>query len=202
MIHMMEQGTEEWKDIKRGKVSATGIVKLQAKGKGKTRADYKDKLVIERFTGLTEETYTNAAMERGIELEDTARALYEAKNLVVVEQVGFIDHPYIPMYGVSPDGLVGEEGLIEIKVVMPHIQLGYIENGIPTNYYKQMLSQLSVTGRKWNDFVSYSPGMKHLELLVIRLERDEDVIKEQDIDVIAFEKEVTARVAELEGMTI
>ncbi len=204
MIHTMEQGTDEWKDIKRGKISATGIAKLQAGGKGKTREAYKVQLVLERLTGKTAESYSNASMERGVELEDVARQLYEARELVVVETFGFIDHPYIERYGCSPDGCVGEDGLVEIKCVQASVQYDYINSmEVPTNYGKQVQSQLGVTGRDWCDFVSYCPEMPcNLELLVIRVHRDQAIIDEANIDVVAFDAEVTAEVERLRDLTI
>jgi putative phage-type endonuclease len=204
MIHKdIIQGSDEWFDVKRGKVSATGIVKIQAKGKGVTRDKYKAQLILERLTGLTAETYSNDNMERGIELEDVARQMYEAKNLVIVETVGFIDHPTIELYGVSPDGLVAD-GMVEIKVVQSNTMLEYIySREIPTNYQKQMQSQMDAAAKPWNDFCAYCPEMpEHLQLLILRLERDAEVIKQQNVDVIMFNREVAAAVTELENMEL
>lgn len=203
MIHKdIIQGSDEWFNVKRGKVSATGIVKIQAKGKGVTRDKYKAQLILERLTGLTAETYSNDSMDRGVELEDVARQMYEAKNLVIVETVGFIDHPTIEQYGVSPDGLIGEDGMCEIKVVQSNTMLEYIySREIPTTYQKQMQSQLGAATRQWNDFVAYCPEMpEHLQLLIIRLDRDQDVIRQQDVDVILFNREIAAAVKDLENM--
>jgi len=205
MIHKdIIQGTPEWFDIKRGKVSATGIKDIQAKGKGVSREKYKTKVVLERITGKTAETFSNGNMERGVELEDVARQMYEQRELVEVQQVGFIDHPVIPMYGVSPDGLVGDDGMCEIKVVQSNVMLDYIyDREIPTNYQKQMQSQMGVADREWNDFVAYCPEMpEHLQLLVIRLQRDQSVICEQEIDVMAFNKEVEVQVQQLQEMEL
>ena len=143
-------------------------------------------------------------MERGVELEDTARAMYEAKELVVVEQVGFIDHPFIDFYGVSPDGLVGEDGMCEIKVVQANVMYDYINTmTIPTGYQKQMQSQMGTADRQWNDFVAYCPDMpEHLQLLVIRLHRDQGVIDEQNADIVAFNTEVAAAVQQLEDTVL
>jgi putative phage-type endonuclease len=201
----MEQGTPEWFDIKRGKVSATGIAKLQAKGKGVSREKYKIKVVLERITGKTAiDGYTDKNMERGIDLEGEARNNYEVETGNKVVEVGFIDHPIIPMYGVSPDGLVGDDGMCEIKVVQSNVMLDYIyDREIPTNYQKQMQSQMGTADRQWNDFVAFSPDMPHhLQLLVIRLERDNAVIQEQEVDVMAFLKEVEVQVQQLQEMEL
>jgi len=205
MIHRdIIQGEPEWFDVKRGKVSATGIAKIQAKGKGVTREKYKVQLVLERLTGKTAPTYSNGAMERGIELEDVARQLYEQKKMVIVETCGFIDHAFIELYGVSPDGLVGEDGMCEIKVVEPQTMLEYIQDReVPTNYQKQMQSQMGVADKRWNDFVAYCPDMpEQLQLLVIRLMRSQSEIDKQNVDVIAFNNEVAAMVKKLEALKL
>jgi hypothetical protein len=113
------------------------------------------------------------------------------------------------MYGVSPDGLVEEngvdDGMCEIKVVQSNVMLDYIySREIPTNYQKQMQAQMSACPeRNWNDFVAFCPEMPHhLQLLIIRLDRDNAVIQEQEIDVMAFNKEVEVQVQQLQEMEL
>lgn len=205
MIHRdIIQGTPEWFDVKRGKISASHIKDIQAGGKGLTRDKYQTQIVLERLTGKTAETYSSPDMERGIELEADARRCYEFDKGVQVDQVGFIDHPFIENYGCSPDGLVGEDGMCEIKTVIPTTMLSYIDSReIPVNYQKQMQGQMDCAERKWNDFVAYCPDMPiNLQLLVIRLERDEAQIQEQRIDIVAFDEECKYKVEQLRDMQL
>ncbi len=110
----MKQLSDEWFAAKNGKVSASHISDVMAKGKGTTRKNYMMKLLVERLTGKHEESYINAAMQHGIDEEPMANAEYELQTGNLVTAVGFVDHPSMPMSGASPDGLVGDDGLIEI----------------------------------------------------------------------------------------
>ena len=125
----IEQGTEAWFDMKAGVISASNISKVMAGGKGITRTKYLYKLALERITGKYIHGYKSAEMERGNELEEIARQAYEEKYMTPVEQTGFVFHPSIPRAGASPDGLVGDDGLIEIKTREYHIQLDFIRDG-------------------------------------------------------------------------
>ena len=123
------------------------------------------------MTGRTEESYSNAAMERGKETEAEARNLYEMLKDVEIEQVGVCFPDEKKLCAASPDGLVGIDGLIEIKCPMAYASVGYLLDGkLPTDYIQQVQGQLLVTNRKWLDFVSYYPGLKPL---IVRVERDE-----------------------------
>ena len=199
----MEQRTEDWFLARKGKVTASKIADVLAKGRGNaeslTRAKYRDQLVTERLTTTVAEGFTNEAMQRGTELEPKARDSYAFKTGVHVEEVGFIDHPTIAMSGASPDGLVGEDALVEFKCPNSNTHREYIMDGkVPEKYKPQMAWQMACTGRKWCDFVSYddrfADSSKHL--FVVRYERDDEYIAFIEEEVKKFLAEVDNLVAE------
>jgi putative phage-type endonuclease len=200
---LLEQGSDEWKAARIGHVSASNAAAVMSKTKeGKessTRKAYKIKLVAERLTGQAQETYKNAAMEWGNEQEPYARMAYEAMQNVFVEKTGFWKHPNKKWIGVSPDGLVGDDGLIEIKCPNTTTHLEYIWDGVvPTEYRKQIQMQLWVTGRQWCDFVSYDPRLPvKNQLFVKRCMRDEDLILEMENEVTKFLGEIEAIINKL-----
>jgi len=202
-IHI-EQGSDEWKQARLGHVTASNMADVMSKGKGNAEAvgryKYKVKLVAERLTQTAGESFTNAAMEWGIEQEQFACIEYEAARNVFVERTGFWLHPTIKWLGVSPDRLVGDDGLIEVKCPNTTTHLGYLfENRIPPDYYKQIQCQLWVTGRQWCDFVSYDPRLpKRNQLLIVRAERDENLMKEMEAETIQFLSEVNQLIIKLD----
>lgn len=172
-----EQGTPEWYSARCGTPSASNFdMIITTKGEpSKQREKYLYRLAGERITGKSEETYQNGAMQRGIELEAEARNLYEMLHDVKIEQVGVCFPDEAKLYAASPDGLVGEDGCIEIKCPLIHTHVGYLLDGsLPSEYFQQTQGQLLVTGRKWVDFISYYPGLRPL---IIRVERDEKFIQ-------------------------
>jgi putative phage-type endonuclease len=197
------QGTPEWFAARCGKVTASRVVDLLAKtksGYSTSRANYAGQLVAEILTGEpAEDGYINADMQRGTELEPQARAIYELQTDCMVDQVGFMAHSTILQSGASPDGLVGEDGMVEIKCPRTHTHIGYIlDKGIPSKYIPQMIWQMACSGRKWVDFVSYDPRMpEELRLVVRRLERDDERVKEIEAEVVKFLAEVNETVDEL-----
>lgn len=197
------QGTPEWLKLRLGKVTASRVADVMSKGKGSAESagvrNYRAQLVCERLTGTVEETYTNSAMQRGVELEPIARECYEFVSGNTVEQVAFVDHPTIPMSGASPDGLIGDDGLLEIKCPNTATHIEYLLCGEPpAAYTKQMTWQLACTGRKWVDFVSYDPRLpEDLQLFVVRFRRDEGDIKEMEAAVIEFNASVDKMIEEL-----
>jgi putative phage-type endonuclease len=201
----IEQGSDEWKQARLGHVTASNMADVMSKGKGSAEAvgryKYKVKLVAERLTQTAGESFTNAAMEWGIEQEQFACIEYEASRNVFVERTGFWVHPEIQWLGVSPDRLVGDDGLIEVKCPNTTTHLGYLfENKIPSDYYKQIQCQLWVTGRQWCDFVSYDPRLpKRNQLLIVRAERDEKLIKEMETETLQFLGEVNQLIIKLVG---
>lgn len=202
---MIEQGTEEWFQQRLGKVTASKIADIVFKtktGYSASRGNYMAQLVIERLTGVKNETFTNAAMEWGTATEPLARAAYELEKGVMVDQVSFIDHPTIGSSGASPDGLVGEDGLIEIKCPNTATHIDTMLSGqADKRYICQMQWQLAVTGRKWNDFVSFDPRMPdNLQLFIKRVERDDEHIKELEAEVVKFLQEVDEMLEKLKSI--
>jgi hypothetical protein len=131
-------------------------------------------------------------MQWGIDTEPFARAAYELQQDVMVETVGFATHPEIPRFGCSPDGLVGEDGLVEIKCPNTATHIEYLLAGtVPAEYQAQMLVEMACTGRQWVDFVSYDPRLPaHLQLFVRRFLRDAARIAEIESKVVQFLEEV------------
>ena len=199
---MIEQGSAEWLAIRLGKVTASRITDVLAKGKSgeaATREDYRTELLVQRLTNEPGESFTNAAMEWGTQTEPMARIAYEAHANVFVEQVAFVDHPTIEWFGCSPDGLVGETGLLEIKCPASKTHIKYLLGGKPpAKYVPQMQCQMAVTGREWCDFVSYDPRLpEDLQLFVVRLERDVSYIMAMEEEVSKFLGEVSEMYSKL-----
>lgn len=199
---MAEQGTAEWLAERCGCATASRIADIVARtksGYSASRANYAAQLVAERLTGNVAESFTNAAMQWGTEKEPEARAAYEWHKDVDVVEVGFIPHPTIAMSGASPDGLVGDDGLVEIKApnTATHIDT-LLGQKVPEKYVTQMQWQMACTGRQWTDFVSYDPRMPdEMRLFVKRIERDAERIAELEAEVAAFLAEVDETVAQL-----
>lgn len=189
----MQQNTSEWHQARLGKVTASRVSEVIAKGKGATRESYMADLIVERLTGQRVGGFTTAHMEWGTEQEPHARAAYSAFSGELVEEVGFVDHPRITNAGASPDGLVGDEGLVEFKCPATSTHLDTLLAGeVPTKHLAQMQWQMACTERKFCDFTSYDPRLPdHLRLFVKRVERDDDYIR-------ALEGEVTLFLAQLE----
>lgn len=202
---MIEQGSADWHAQRLGKATASRVADIVAKtksGPAATRANYMAQLIAERLTGTPTETFTNAAMQHGTAYEAEARAAYAFIYDANVSEVGFIDHPRIPMTGASPDGLVGADGLVEIKCpnTATHLET-LIGRTIPAKYETQMLWQMATTGRQWCDFVSYDPRMpEHMRLFVSRFERDEARIAELEAEVTAFLAELDAKLNTLRSL--
>ena len=164
-----EQRSDEWFAARLGVPTASSFDRIVTmKGEVSKQAQkYMFKLAGEKVSGKAEETYQNAAMQRGVELEDEARKLYEMITDTQVEQVGLClaDGPHT--YGCSPDGLVGKDGGMEIKcpTISTHVEY-LLGNILPSEYFQQVQGSLLVTGRKWWDFMSYYPGLKPLIIRV------------------------------------
>lgn len=174
----MQQRSDDWYAARLGKFTASGIGKLMAGGAGKTRAAYLRGIRFERMTGKPASDYTNAAMERGIELEAEARLSYELVTGLTVVETGFVLHPELPMAGASPDGLVGDTGLVEIKCPGWDQHLRTMDGeAVKRDYLLQMQWQMACCEREWCDFVSYHPDFPApRDMLVQREKRDEEVI--------------------------
>jgi hypothetical protein len=193
------QGSDAWKAIKAGKVSASRISDVMAKGAGKTRASYMAEIVVERLTGAFTESYQSPAMKRGTELEPQARAAYSFLRGVEVELVGFVHHPRIAMSGASPDARVGVEGLVQFKCPEPHTHLEYLEDApLPKAYRDQVQWEMACDGRQWCDFASFCPAWPAgMDLHVRRIARDDAYIAEIEAEVERFLADVDAKVAAL-----
>jgi putative phage-type endonuclease len=202
MIEMMDQGTEEWFTIRIGKVTASRVADVIAKtktGYSASRDNYMAQLVCERLTGQKGESFTNAAMQHGTETEPLARAAYEALQDVLVDEVGFVPHPTIEMAGASPDGMVGDDGLIEIKCpnTATHIDT-LLSQTVPGKYNTQMQFQMACTGRKWCDFVSFDNRLpEELQLFVMRVPRDEVFIRLIEAEIVQFLAELDDKINKL-----
>ena len=199
---MSVQGSPEWLLERCGKVTASRIADVMAKtksGYGASRETYAAQLIAERLTGCVAASFTNAAMQHGTETEPEARRAYEFMVDCDVEQVGFVPHPTIPMAGASPDGLVGTDGLVEIKCPTTSTHIDTLLSGsVPGKYVKQMHFQMMCCERQWCDVASYDPRLpERMRLFVKRVERDEALITEIEAEVTAFLAEVDAKVAQL-----
>ena len=202
---MIEQRSEEWFKARLGKVTASSVADVLAKtktGVSASRGNYLIKLAIQRVTGQIEESYTNEAMQWGIDNEDQARVAYEVASGNFVDQVGFVDHEIIDWFGCSPDGLVNNDGLVEIKCPNSATHWEYFKTKeVPKKYFIQMQAQMSCTGRKWCDFVSFDPRMpEKSQLLIIRVPRDNTFIDLMETEVMEFLMEVFDEVQLMKGV--
>ena len=198
----MEQKSPEWFAARLGRVTASRVADVVAKtktGDSASRGNYMAQLVIERLTNKQEESYSNDYMDWGNLQEPFARAAYEAATNVLVDEVGMITHPRIEMSGASPDGLVGDDGLVEIKCpkTATHIET-LLSKTVPGKYNIQMQWQMACTDRSWCDFVSFDPRMPEgLQMFLKRVPRDDALIKTLEDEVIKFLKEVDAKLEQL-----
>ena len=198
----VSQGSAEWHQMRLGKVTASRVADVVAKttkGYSASRANYAAQLITERLTGQPTEGFTNAAMQWGPDQEPEARAAYEYYRAEEVEQIAFINHPNIADAGASPDGLVGVDGLVEIKCpnTATHIET-LTGRAAPAKYITQMQWQMACTARMWCDFVSYDPRLpESMRFFCVRVERDDELIRELEAEVVAFLKDVRAKVDEL-----
>ncbi len=200
----MDQRTDDWFAARIGKATASKIADVMARtksGYSTSRANYAAQLITERLTGQRTETYSNAAMQHGTDTEPQARAAYAWETGNAVAECGFIDHPRIRMSGASPDGLVGSDGLLEIKCPNSATHIATLRGEpIDGKYIKQMQWQLACTGRLWCDFASFDPRLPEpMQLHVQRVARDGAMISEMETEVAAFLTEVDDAVRELES---
>jgi putative phage-type endonuclease len=199
----IEQRTDDWFSARLGKVTASSLHKVLARtktGYGADRGNYLTQLVLERVTGTKAEGFTSAAMQWGIDQEPFARATYEAHKGVLVDEVGFIPHPIIEMSGASPDGLVGDDGMVEIKCPdsKTALECWLSDNPVESKYFAQMQWQMRCAERAWCDYVVFDPRMpQKAQLFIHRVERDDKWIEETEKEVVKFLAEVDAKVAAL-----
>lgn len=197
-----EQRSDEWFQAHCGVITSSVIdAVLVEKVDSKTRDDLKWRIVGEILSGKPSDKFlkgfTSKAMENGIEMEPLARTAYEMKEGVMLDQVGLVYHPTLERCATSPDSLVGEDGVLEVKCPLRETHLKYMAKGkLPAEYAKQCIWHLACTERKWLDFVSFSPDLPdRLQLFTVRLEADREVIGD-------FNKKVRQFLAEVNGLLI
>ena len=198
----MEQRTDAWFQARLGKVTASRVADVVAKtktGYSASRENYMAQLICERMTGQKQESFTNAAMEWGTETEPLARAAYEAEKGVLVDEVGLIDHPFLPMSAASPDGLVDIDGMLEIKCPNTATHFDTLLKGEPpAKYIHQMQWQMACANRLWCDFVSYDPrAPEGLQLFIFRVSRNDELIRQLEAEVNLFLQELEVRIEKL-----
>ena len=202
MHEPVEQRTDAWLSERAGKVTASRIADVMAKtrnGYGAGRANYMADLVAERLTGEPKQGFMNAAMQHGIDTEPQARAMYELEQGVTVVETGFVPHPSLDLTGASPDGLVDEDGLIEIMCPNTATHIETLRGGaIDRKYMLQMHWQMICTGRAWCDFVSFDPRLPiEMQMHITRVELDEALATEITSEVETFLAELDETVADL-----
>ena len=190
----VEQRSPEWFAERLGKATASRFGDIMAKtrtGEAAARRNYRAQLVAERLTGEREEMRTSSSMQWGVDTEATARLEYELQTGYTVLECGMFNHETLNA-GASPDGLVETDGLLEIKCpnTATHIET-LKRKTVPYQYFWQVIGQLWLTGREWCDFVSYDPRLPdNAQMIIIRVERDEEYIKQLEDEVTKFLAEV------------
>jgi putative phage-type endonuclease len=203
MYENIIQGSEEWLRLRLGKVTASRVADVLAKtktGVSASRGNYLIELALQRVTGVIEASYTNDAMQWGKDNEQTARTAFEVAHNVFVDQVAFVDHPTIPNFGCSPDGVIGDS-LIEIKSpYQSAVHWSYFKDGCPSKYYTQIQAQMSCTGAKSVWFVSYDGRMPpRSQLYIEEVLREEEFIKKMEEEVLKFLNEVEVEASLMKG---
>jgi len=203
MIEIIDcvQGEKEWFEARIGTPTASMFATVKAGGKGggesKTRKKYMLQLLGEKITGQRQEGYSNHHMLRGQEMEESARMAYIFKTGNEVQQVGFVRNGD---KGASPDSLIGDDGLLEIKTKLPEIQLDLLLNDkFPTEHTAQVQGQIWVCEREWCDFVSYWPGLKPY---IKRVYRDDEYIKKLSEAVDQFNNELNELYLKYENISV
>lgn len=199
------QGSPEWFAARVGVATASCFSAIMATtrsgGEAAERRNYRSRLVVERLTGKPVQTFQSAAMKQGTEREPFARMGYEAHTGNIAQEVGLCMHETL-LAGASPDGLIGEDGGLEIKCPELSNHLAYLQmKGEPTEYTWQIQGAMWITGRAWWDFVSYNPDFpEHLQLIVRRIPRNEEQIKKLAAEVERFLAEVDAEVERVRSL--
>ena len=200
---MIDQLSDEWFAARLGKITSSRVKDVMAKGRSgavsASRKNYMMELLCQRLTGQREEGFTSTAMQRGTDLEPLARAAYEVNHDALVTEAEFILHPDYEFTGSSPDGYVGESGLIEIKRPNTAQHIACIQSGPhDPKYEHQMQHQMFCTGREWCDFVSFDDRLPEpLQLFVSRVNRDDDKIKAMLDEIQKFEDELQTLTQEM-----
>lgn len=194
----VQQNSDEWFDLRLGKITSSNMPKIMAnygKAFGSPAVEYAEKIALEYVTGQRDETnYSNSYMERGHEYEQVALLAYEEKELVEVNDGGFFiqESEDKILIGDSPDGIVGENGCVEVKTVIPKVHWKRLKKGgIDTAYQWQIHSHLWIAEKDWCDFISFCPEMpENKQLYIFRVFRDEEKIKKMELRVNEFREEI------------
>ena len=201
IIENVEQGSEEWHSMRLGKITASRMSDVMSKGRGKapskTSETYMIELITEIITGSAKPFFENDAMRWGTETEDQARAMYELNSGNEVKEVAFIEHS--DHIGVSPDGLIGEDGLLEIKCPTSITQIKRaLSDSYSADYKAQIQMQLWVSGREWCDFLSFDPRIDcDASYLLERVYRDEEYIEEMKVKTNSFVENILEQLNKL-----
>lgn len=199
------QGSDEWRRARAGSLGASRLHDAIARtktGYGASRANLMAELICERLTGVPAEKFISQAMQHGTETEPEARDAYCFYTGNTVEQVGLIRHPRIEQSHASPDGLIGDDGMLEIKCPQPAAHLETLTSQeIPARYITQMMWQMACTGRQWVDYVSYSPSFpENMRLFVKRIPRDDKRIAELESEIASFLLEMSVKLSQLNNL--
>lgn len=206
---MIEQRSEAWFAQRLGKVTASKVKDVMAKGRSgapsATRQNYMMQLLCERLTGKREEGYTSAAMQRGVDLEPIARSAYEFAAGVMTVETELLIHPRMPQFGASPDGVIAlpeaKRGGLEIKVPNTAQHIAVLQSGKHDPQYEwQMLAQMACGGLEWVDFVSFDDRLpEELQYACFRFHRDDKRIAEMEAEVTAFLEELDQLERDMRG---
>jgi putative phage-type endonuclease len=205
---MILQGSPEWYAARCGKVTASRVAdvvnKIKSGAYSTARANYFNELLCERLTGLPTETYVSKEMQWGKDNEAAAREVYMARTGADVTQVGFVDHPEVERSGASPDGMVFEDGLVEIKCPLTKTHLAFLMTSeIDKDHVTQMRWQMACTGRSWCDYVSYDPRLpKGLDYHCVRVMADPSAALDLETEVMDFLTELAEQETLLRGHCI
>lgn len=202
MSDEIEQRTDEWFAARLGKVTASKVADVMARtktGYSASRENYMAQLVVEQITGTRQESFTNSAMQWGTDQEPFARGAYEAATGNMVEEVGFVNHHTIAMAGASPDGLIGDDGCVEIKCPNTATMIETLLTGtIPQKYFAQMQFQMACADRSWCDYVVFDPRMPaKAQLFIKRVSRDDEFIADMEAEIRKFLAETAVKVDQL-----
>lgn len=202
---LLIQGSREWVAARVGSLGASRLQEAIARTKtgfGAGRANLMAELICERLTGTPADKFITQAMQAGTETEPEARSAYEFYRGVTVETVGLVRHPKIEQSHASPDGLVGDDGLIEIKCPQPaaHMET-LLGQEVPAKYQTQMMWQMACAGRAWCDYCSYNPSFpENMRLFIKRLHRDDKRISELETEVAGFLLEMAVKLSQLTSL--
>jgi len=198
IISDIDQSSDDWLVLRMGFVTASRFKDVMAKGAGKTRKSYMVEIASEIITGQREEKFNSSYMEWGTETEPQARAMYELETGYKVDEIAFAHFDDVKI-GCSPDGLIGDDGLVEFKCPKTTTQIEtYLSGKMPAGHKAQVQGQLWVMERQWCDFVSFDPRINGVSgYFMQRIERDDEYIEQLGIECDVFIKELNEMIEKL-----